>query len=72
MKGGVMCMKWEYSVIKINSIKSLGDSENLQEELNNYGDKGQELIGILTKPHNGVGWIPKDDDGLVIFKRQMI
>ena len=35
-----MCMKWEYSVIKINSIKSLGDSENLQEELNNYGDKG--------------------------------
>lgn len=64
-------MKWEYKVIEINSIKNLGDPDKLQEELNNYGNEGWELIGDLTKPHEGVGWNPKLDDGSVIFKREL-
>lgn len=69
MKGELWYMKWEYRVIEINSMKNLGDSEKLQEELNNYGNEGWELVTILTKPHEGVGWIPKPDDGSVVFKR---
>ncbi|GAA0084776.1 DUF4177 domain-containing protein [Clostridium sp. MB05] len=65
-------MKWEYKVIEINSIKGLGDSEELQKELNNYGEAGWELVGGLTKPHEGVGWIPKSDEGSVIFKREIV
>ncbi|BAQ36198.1 hypothetical protein CBB2_3195 [Clostridium botulinum] len=62
-------MKWEYKVIKINSIKNLGNPINLQNELNNYGEEGWELVGVLTKPHEGIGWMPKPDDGSVVFKR---
>ncbi|NFP91385.1 DUF4177 domain-containing protein [Clostridium sporogenes] len=62
-------MKWEYKVIEINSIKNLGSSINLQNELNNYGEEGWELVGALKKPHEGMGWMPKPDDGSVIFKR---
>lgn len=65
-------MKWEYKVIEINSIKSLGNYDELQKELNNYGEEGWELVGALTKPHEGVGWIPKPDEGSVIFKRSII
>lgn len=62
-------MKWEYKVIEMNSMKNLGDSEKLQEELNSYGNEEWELVGVLTKTHEGVGWTPKPDDGSVIFKR---
>ena len=48
-------MKWEYRIIEINSIRNLGNSEKLQEELNNYGNEGWQNIGILKKPHEGVG-----------------
>ncbi|EEH97966.1 DUF4177 domain-containing protein [Clostridium tertium] len=65
-------MKWEYKVVKISSIKGLGNQEELQKELNDYGDLGWELVGGLTKPHEGVGWIPKPDDGSIIFKREIV
>jgi len=65
-------MKYEYKVIKITSIKGLGNSEELQKELNDYGNSGWELVGGLKKPHEGVGWIPKEDEGSVIFKRQLV
>ena len=65
-------MKWEYKVIEISSINGLGDSEELQKELNTYGESGWELVGALTKPHEGVGWIPKSDEGSVIFKREIV
>lgn len=64
-------MKWEYKVVEINSIKALGNPEMLQKELNGYGQEGWELVGDLTKPHEGVGWIPKLDEGSVIFKRSI-
>lgn len=62
-------MKWEYKVIKIDCIQNLGKPDNLQNELNSYGEEGWELVGVLTKPHIGEGWMPKPDDGSVIFKR---
>lgn len=62
-------MKWEYKVMEISSVKNLGNPTDLQTELNNYGQEGWELVGVLTKTHEGVGWIPKSDDGSVIFKR---
>ena len=64
-------MKWEYKVVGINSIETLGDPEALQRELNNYGKEGWELVGELKKPHEGVGWIPKLSEDSVIFKRQL-
>ncbi|WP_129595915.1 DUF4177 domain-containing protein [Anaerophilus nitritogenes] len=64
-------MKWEYKVVEINSMQNIGDHSNLQNELNNYGEEGWELIGILKKPHVGVGWIPKSEDGSVVFKREI-
>ncbi|APF28813.1 hypothetical protein NPD7_2330 [Clostridium sporogenes] len=64
-------MKWKYKVIEINSIKNLGSPINLQNELNNYGEEGWELVGVLAKPHGGIGWMLKPDDGSVIFKRAL-
>ncbi|NFL74486.1 hypothetical protein B2H94_01875 [Clostridium sporogenes] len=64
-------MKWEYKVIEINSIKNLGNPINLQNELNNYGEEGWELVDVFAKPHEGIGWMPKPDDGSVIFKRAL-
>lgn len=64
-------MKWEYKVIEINSIKNLGNPINLQNELNNYDEEGWEPIGILKKPHEGVGWTVSPDEGSVIFKRSL-
>lgn len=64
-------MKWEYKVVKINSLKGLGNSDELQKELNDYGAEGWELVSSLTKPNEGVGWIPKEDEGSVIFKRSI-
>lgn len=64
-------MRWEYKVIKLTSLKGLGNSEELQKELNDYGNSGWELVGVLTKPNEGVGWIPKEDDGSVMFKRSI-
>ncbi len=66
-----MYMKWEYKVIEINSIKNLGSPINLQNELNNYGEEEWELVGILKKPHEGVGWNTSPDEGSVIFKRSL-
>ncbi len=62
-------MRWEYKVIKLTSLKGLGDSKELQNELNDYGNSGWELVGVLTKPNEGVGWIPREDEGSVMFKR---
>jgi len=64
-------MKYEYKVIKITELKGLGNCEELQKELNDYGSLGWELVGVLIKPHEGVGWIPKEDEGSVIFKRSI-
>ena len=64
-------MKWEYKVIGINSVQNLGEPGDLQKELNNYGKEGWELVGALTKPHEGIGWIPKPDNGSVIYKRAL-
>lgn len=64
-------MKYEYKAIKITSLKGLGNSEELQKELNDYGAEGWELVGVLKKPNEGVGWIPNEDDGSVIFKRSI-
>lgn len=64
-------MKWEYKVIGINSVQNLGEPGDLQKELNNYGEEGWELVGVLAKPHGGIGWMPKPDDGSVIFKRSL-
>lgn len=62
-------MKWEYKVIGINSVQNLGKPDDLQIELNSYGEEGWELVGVLKKPHNGKGWLPMPDDGSIIFKR---
>lgn len=68
-KRGDVVMKWEYKVVGIDSLHGLGNPANLQEELNHYGNEGWELIGVMKKPHEGVGWNPKPDDGSVVFKR---
>ncbi|NLK97691.1 DUF4177 domain-containing protein [Defluviitalea saccharophila] len=62
-------MKWEYKVVGIHSVQGLGDPSNLQDELNNYGKEGWELIGVMKKPHEGIGWNPQPDEGSVVFKR---
>ena len=37
-------MRWEYKVIKLTSLKGLGDSKELQNELNDYCNSGWELV----------------------------
>ena len=65
-------MEWEYKVIKVEKISKLSEPIKFQEELNNYGKEGWELVGVFYPPHLGEGWIPKADADSVIFKRQIL
>lgn len=47
-----------------------GKPENILNELNELGDDGWELVGIFEKSQTGIGWLPKVDFPLAIFKRQ--
>ncbi|MDR5588024.1 MULTISPECIES: DUF4177 domain-containing protein [Clostridium] len=64
-------MEWEYNVISITDFKSLEDPEKLKQELDNYGSKGWELVGILHKEQEGKGWMPKLYDDVITFKRKV-
>jgi hypothetical protein len=64
-------MEWEYKVIKVENISKFSETIKLQEELNNYGKEGWELVGIFYPPQIGEGWMPKLDSDSVIFKRQI-
>lgn len=63
-------MVWEYKVIKAETIMKSGESENFLNELDKLGVDGWELVGIFEKPQTGIGWIPKTEEPLAIFKRQ--
>ena len=62
-------MEWEYKVIKTQDISKLTESTILQEELNNYGKQGWELVGFAFPPQVGNGWMPKLETESAIFKR---
>ena len=64
-------MKWEYKVVNVANISKLSDPIKLQDELNNYGIEGWELVGFIYPPQIGKGWIAKLDNDSVIFKRQI-
>ena len=64
-------MNWEYKVIKVENIAKFTDSIKLQEDLNNYGKEGWELVGFVYPPQI-VGWMPKLDIDSVIFKREIV
>jgi len=65
-------MNWEYKVIKVENITKFTETIKLQEELNNYGKEGWELVGFIYPPQIGAGWMPKVDIDSVIFKRQVV
>ena len=72
MKGCVLYMEWEYKVINVETVAKFNEPIKLQEELNNYGREGWELVGYFYPPQAGVGWMSKLDIDSVIFKRQIL
>ena len=70
MKGCVYYMKWEYKIIKVENFSKFSATEKLQQELNNYGEEGWELVSFNYPPQVGEGWMSKLDIDSVIFKRQ--
>jgi hypothetical protein len=64
-------MKWEYMVIRVKEIPRFNDTIRLQEELNNFGEQGWELVEFAFPPQIGSGWMSKQDIDSVIFKRQV-
>lgn len=64
-------MKWEYKSIELENNINLKDSSKLQEELNNYGSQGWELVGVMEVPREGSGWLPKLNSDLIVFKRAL-
>lgn len=69
-KSEVDNMVWEYKVIKVGTIMKSGESEEFLNELDKFGIDGWELVGIFEKPQTGIGWLPKTEEPLVVFKRQ--
>jgi hypothetical protein len=65
-------MIWEYKIINVEDISKFSDSIKLQEELNNYGKEGWELVGFFYPPQIGLGWVSKLDIDSIIFKRQIV
>ena len=64
-------MEWEYKVIKTEDISNLRDPIKLQQQLNDYGKQGWELVGFAFPPQIGEGWMVKLDTDSAIFKRQL-
>lgn len=64
-------MKWEYKVVNTANISKFSEPIKLQDELNNYGKEGWELVGFVYPPQIGEGWMPKLDSDTVIFKREI-
>ncbi len=63
-------MEWEYKVVKFETISNLKEPSKLQEELNNYGKEGWELVSIFYPPNIGEGWMPQLYSYSLVFKRQ--
>jgi hypothetical protein len=64
-------MKWEYKILKAGEVSNFNNSVKLQEELNNYGMEGWELVNFVYPEQKGKGWEPAKDLNSVIFKRQI-
>jgi hypothetical protein len=64
-------MEWEYKVIKTEDISKSTEPRKLQDELNDYGKEGWELICFASPPPIGEGWMSKLDEDSAIFKRQV-
>lgn len=65
-------MEWEYKIISVKNIPKFSETIKLQEELNNYGKEGWELVGFFYPPQVGEGWEPKLDINSAIFKRIIV
>ena len=65
-------MEWEYKVINVKAFAKFSETIKLQEELNNYGKEGWELINFVYPPQIGEGWLSKLDIDSIIFKRQIM
>lgn len=63
-------MEWEYKVINDKDISKFSEPIKLQEELNNYGKEGWEVVSFVYPPQIGEGWMPRLDINSVVFKRQ--
>ena len=64
-------MKWEYKIINTGDFAKFTKTDELQEELNRYGQDGWELVDFVYPTQPGEGWEPKLDIDSVIFKRQI-
>lgn len=63
-------IKWEYKVFGVNSIISANEDYKLEKKLNEFGEDGWELVGILDQVDSGFGYQPRVDCNLILFKRQ--
>lgn len=62
-------MKWEYKVIGIDSILEADADKELEGRLNELGELGWELIGIVDQVDSGWGSQPRVCYNHVLMKR---
>lgn len=64
-------MKWEYKIVQILDNEGLNNLTKLQDELNKYGLDGWELVEVLRKSPNGVGWLSNTEENFMVLKRDL-
>ncbi len=62
-------MKWEYKVIGVDSILEADDDTQIEEKLNQLGEEGWELVGILDQVDSGFGFQPRVCYNHIMLKR---
>ena len=62
-------MKWEYKTESLDHFQSSGQGSTIEEQLNNYGNEGWELVTTLRGNTATVGNPPKIDSSILVFKR---
>ncbi len=62
-------MKWEYKIFTVDHFLDVDNELTIEEKLNQYGEEGWELIGVLEKPYSTVGNPPKLDSDSIVFKK---
>lgn len=67
-----MIMKWEYKVFTVDHFLSSDSNLTIEENLNQYGEDGWELVGVLKEASTTLGNPSKLDSDSIVFKKGVV
>lgn len=67
-----MSKKWEYKVIGLDNALESRQAADLEEQLNELGAQGWELVNVLDQVDSRWGHQPRVECNFIMLKREKI